>query len=650
MDWRKAPGRCNDFLAGLPMTVLAGVFLAASFVLPYMGVEQGSVLAWPCIVICGYPLLYLSVWRIVYNKGIAKISSALLITIAMFAAIYIGDVFAAGEVGFIMEIGALLEDYTTKRAWKGLNDLVQLVPERAVLVKDGKETEVPVSEISVGDVVRVRPGQTIPVDGMVIVGETSVNQSALTGENLPVDKVPGDAVMSGSINTDGSIDVLVEKTGEDSSVQRLVRLVKEADNNQAPTQRIADRWASWLVPIAASIAVIAALVTGDVVRGVTVLVVFCPCALVLSTPTAIVAAIGQSTKHGVLIKNGAALEEMGSAKTVAFDKTGTLTYGAVEVSDVLSFGKTGETEVLEIAASAEFRSEHPLSRAIVSHAREKGLKITDPERFQSLPGRGVGATVDGRQYIIGSLGFMDASGVEVTDSQNDDLKSLSSQGKAVVLVAGNGELIGAIGLSDRLRPECRQVMGRLGEMGVKAAMLTGDRSESARFMAAEAGIDVVCSDLLPEGKIDAVNGLKTEGKVCMVGDGINDAPALKSADIGVAMGAMGTGLAVESADVVLMTDDITRIPYLLWLSSLTVRTIKTAITLSMCINFVAVSASVLGLLTPTTGALVHNAGSCFVVLLAALLYDRKYPHESDFHRKDGPVRLQASGPSSVSSV
>ena len=612
----------NDFLAGPLMTAVGGVFLVLAFALPRMGYPEWECLAWVCVVICGIPLLYLSVWRLIYNKGIAKISSALLITIAMIAALLIGDLFAAGEVAFIMEIGAILEDMTVKRARKGLRELMSLVPDTARRIVDGKEETVPVGDIRVGDVVRVVPGETIPVDGVVLKGETTIDQSVMTGESLPVDKSPGDEVYSGTVNRFGSVDIEASKVGEDSSLQRLIRLVEDSDKNQAPTQRIADRWASWLVPIAALIAVAAYLLTGDVVRAVTVLVVFCPCALILATPTAIMAAIGQATKHGVIVKSGAALEAMGSVDTIAFDKTGTLTLGNLAVSDVVSFSEMSGDEVLRIAASAESRSEHPIGKAITAEASRLGLALEGCEGFAATAGKGIEVEMGGKRYRIGTPAFVFGS-EEPRGKPSDVISHMKSEGKAVVAIASEGRVLGAISLSDVLRPEAPAVISELNGMGVKTVLLTGDHKEAAEHFAAAAGVSEVLSDLLPEDKLDNVRKVGT--KVCMVGDGVNDAPALKAADVGVAMGAMGSDIAVEAADIALMTDGIGRMPYLKWLSNATVRTIRTAITISMCINAVAVSASVAGILNPTTGALVHNAGSCFVVLLAALLYDRKYP-------------------------
>ena len=616
-----------DFLSGWPMTLVGGAFLLASFISPRVGYPAGENLAWVCVVICGIPLLYLSVWRLIHNKGISKISSALLISIAMIAAILIGDLFAAGEVAFIMQIGALLEDMTTERAKKGLKNLIALAPQTGRVIQDGRERTVPVEQIRVADTVRVLPGETIPVDGVILTGETSVDQSVMTGESLPVDVAAGDSVFSGTINRFGAIDIEVTKVSGDSALQKLIRMVEDAENHQASTQRIADRWASWLVPIALIIALLAWLVTGDIVRGVTVMVVFCPCALVLATPTAIMAAIGQATKHGVIIKSGEALERMGSVDTITFDKTGTLTYGRLEVSDILPMADMTPDGLLALAASAERLSEHPLGKAIAERAKDMPLMpVCD---FKMQAGKGIRATVDGRAYHLGSEKYIAEAGVHLDGPARAALEQLRGEGKASVIVADETRVVGVIALSDALRPEAPDVVKRLADMNTRAVLLTGDHATAARFFASKVGIADVRADLLPEEKVQMVTELKRRGRVCMVGDGVNDAPALKTADVGVAMGAMGSDIAVNAADVALMTDDITRLPYLKWLSNATVKTIRTAIVLSMCINFVAVTLSVLGVLNPTTGALVHNAGSCFVVLLAALLYDRKYEGMAD---------------------
>lgn len=618
--------KINDLLAGIPMTMVGFVFLVLSFVLPRAGVELWVDPAWVTIIISGIPLLYLALWRVIHNTGISKISSALLIVIAMFAAIAIGDLFAAGEVVFIMAIGAILEEMTTERAKKGLKKLIGLAPVQGRRIVNGKEEIIAASEIKKQDVLRILPGETVPVDGIIVEGETSVDQSVITGESLPVDKRRGDKVYCGTVNCFGVIDMRATKVGEDSSLQKLIRMVREAENEQAPMQRIADRCAKWLVPAALLIAVIAGLVTRDIVRAVTVLVVFCPCALVLATPTAIMAAVGQATKHGVIIKSGEALEKMGKVDTIAFDKTGTLTYGRLEVSDILPLDKNiGEEELLSLAASAEAKSEHPLGKAVAACAREKNLRMVESESFKMQAGRGICASVSGRNIFCGNEKYLEENGVVVDKEVLAKLAKLRAQGKASILIAKEQRCIGILALSDVIHPQAKEMVEKLAKMNTRTVLLTGDNKRTADYFAHQAGITEVFPELLPEDKVKNIRKMQAESKqVCMIGDGVNDAPALKTADVGVAMGSMGSDIAVEAADIALMSDDISKIPYLKRLSNATVRTIKFSITLSMCINFAAVTLSVLGMLTPTTGALVHNAGSCFVVLVAALLYDRKF--------------------------
>ena len=621
--------KINDLLSGITATVIGGIFLVISFILSRTEISLPVDPAWITVIISGVPLLYLAVWRIIYNPGISKISSALLITVAMIAAIIIGDLFAAGEVAFIMAIGAILEDMTTNRAKKGLSKLINLAPTEGRRISDGKEEMVKAADIKKGDVIRILPGETIPADGKVISGETSVDQSVMTGESLPVDKSKGDEVYSGTINRFGAIDISVTRSGQDSSLQRLIKLVEEAENRKAPMARTADRAASWLVPAALIIAIAAGIITKDIVRAVTVLVVFCPCALVLATPTAIMAAIGQATKHGVIVKSGEALEKMGKVNTVTFDKTGTLTYGRLEVSDIISFDQSvNEEGILILAASAESKSEHPLGKAIVSCANERGLLICDCDDFSMQAGKGIKASVNGRNVICGNEQFLSENGIK-TAAEKQKAECYTMQGKALVYVAESGKCIGAVTLADKIRPETAKVIAEMKGMGADAVLLTGDNKRTAEYFAEKSGITEVYSELLPENKQQIIIKLQSENRtVCMIGDGVNDAPALKTADVGVAMGSMGSDIAVEAADIALMSDDITKIPYLKRLSDATVGTIKASITLSMCINLVAVVLSVAGILNPTTGALVHNAGSCFVILIAALLYDRKFDKTS----------------------
>jgi len=610
--------KMNDFLAGLPMTIIAGVMLLISFVFPRMGISLPFDTAWAAVFITGIPMFYLAIWRVIHLKGISKISSALLIAIAMLASIIIGDMFAAGEVGFIMSLGALLEEFTTDRAKSGLKKLISLAPTMARRVNDAMEEMIPYGEIKENDLLRVLAGETIPADGIIVCGQTSVDQSIMTGESLPVDKGAGDSVFCGTINRFGSVDIRATEVGEDSSLSKLIRLVAEAENKKAPMQRIADRVASYLVPVALFIALVAWAVTGDFVRCVTVMVVFCPCALVLATPTAIMAAIGQATKHGVIIKSGEALERMGKVNVIAFDKTGTLTEGKLSVSDIIPVKDISQEELFVLAAAAESRSEHPLGKAIFAEAKKRELDIPDCTEFTMEPGKGVSAVVNGKHILCGNDKHLNE---EVCIKSAD---RLMREGKAIVLVKEDEELAGLIALSDTLRESSQKVIKALNDMNTETVLLTGDHKVAAEYFAGKLGITRVLSDLLPAEKVSNIEALEKEkGSVCMVGDGVNDAPAMKLASVGVAMAGMGADIAVEAAQIALMNDDISKLPYLKRLANETIKTIRISIALSMTINIIAVILSVTGILTPTTGALVHNCGSCFVVGISALLYDRK---------------------------
>ena len=564
----------------------------------------------------------MAITRVVFERNI---SSALLISIAMVAAVAIGEVFAAGEVAFIMALGAILEDRTVERAKKGIKNLINLAPQQGRRIVGDNEEVVPIEQIHKGDTLRVLPGETIPVDGNIVSGNTSIDQSIMTGESLPVDKTVGDGVFSGTINRFGAIDIEATKVGEDSSLQKLIRMVQEAENNKAPMQRIVDKWASWLVPIALAIAIVAYFATGNIIRAVTVLVVFCPCALALATPTSIMAAIGQATKHGVIIKSGEALENMGKVDVVAFDKTGTLTHGTLSVSDIISFSSLyPEESLLRLTASAESLSEHPLGKAVVTKLKALNVPLAQTENFEMIPGKGIKAVVEGKTVLCGNAAYFHDNTIDISDNALEAIKTLRGQGKAVVLASIDGTLAGVMALSDSMRDDAPGMVRELKNIGTGVVLLTGDHKQTADYFASKAGIEMVHAELLPAHKVERLKALQSQGHtVCMIGDGVNDAPALKTANVGVAMGSMGSDIAVDAADIVLIGDDIAKIPYLKKLSNATIRTIKFNISMSMLINFVAVGMSVFGWLTPVTGALVHNAGSVLVVLNAALLYDRQ---------------------------
>ena len=504
------------------------------------------------------------------------------------------------------------------KARAGIEKLVHLTPQTARVLRDGKETVIPAEQVQVGDRIRVLPGESVPVDGVIVSGQTSINQAVMTGESLPVDKTVGDAVSSGTVNQFGAFEMEASKVGEDSSIQRMIRLVQSADAGKAKIVGIADRWATWIVVIALSAAALTWLISGQIIRAVTIMVVFCPCALVLATPTAIMAAIGNATKHGFLVREGDALERLAGAKVLAFDKTGTLTCGTPEVVAVHAAGPVSEAELCRLAASAEQLSEHPLGRAIVRGCKARGAALVPAAQFQMLPGRGVCAEVEGRTVLAGSPALLREHGVALTvpAAAEDCLR----QGCTVTYAAVDGAFAGFFALSDTLRPESAETIAALKALGVQPVLLTGDHENAAAAIAAQLGLEKVRSGCLPEDKLDAIGDYQAKGQpVCMIGDGVNDAPALKKADVGIAMGGVGSDIAVDAADIALVDDEVRELPHLVALSKRMMTTIKLNMTFSMALNFAAIVLAIIGTLDPVVGALVHNAGSVLVITNSAFL-------------------------------
>ncbi|MGE5678029.1 MAG: heavy metal translocating P-type ATPase [Pseudomonadota bacterium] len=578
-------------------------------------------IAWIAIILCGFPIVKGAVIGLIREFDI---KADVLVSIALIASVLIGQIFAAGEVAFIMAIGALLEERTVRKAREGIEKLIALSPRTARVIREGTEEIIPADQVIVNDVLRVLAGETIAVDGIITSGQTSINQSVMTGESLPVDKGVGDEVASGTINQFGTFEMKATKVGEDSSLQRMIKLVEQADANKAPIVGLTDRWATWIVVIALSAAIITFLITGEIIRAVTILVVFCPCALVLATPTAIMAAIGNATKFGILIRTGDALERLSKIKHMAFDKTGTLTYGKPEVICVKSFASDiPEDVLLEVAASAEQHSEHPLGRAIVNYAKGK-VKLSDPQDFVLIPGRGVCATIEKKPVIAGNKELLAEKGLEVSKEMSDSAQRYLDEGCTSIFVAIDNKAVGFIAMSDTLRSDAVNMVERLHSLGVNTLLLTGDNSNAANHMAQLVCIANVKSGLLPEDKMNTICMYQNLNEpVCMVGDGVNDAPALKTAYVGVAMGGIGSDIAVEAADVALVSDDILRIPYLMKLSQKTMKTIKLNVAFSMGLNFIAIILAITGILNPIFGALVHNAGSVAVILNSAVLLNSK---------------------------
>ncbi len=608
-------------LATKQSKLVGGLGLLCSFVfIKLLKYELCFDPAWITIVCCGIPILYGSLRRLIVMK---QIKAGLLISIAMIASIIRGHLFAAGEVVFLMAMGGLLEDFTIARTQKGLSNLIKLVPTVARRLINGLEEECPVEALQIGDVLRVLPGEAFPADGVVCSGSTTVNQAIMTGESLPVDKNVGDAVFCGTINCYGAVDIEVSKEPKDSSLQKLIQLVRQAESKKAPMQGLADKWASWLVPAALLLAVIVGVVTKDLDKTVTILVVFCPCSLALATPISIVAAIGQGTRKGVLIKSGEALEAMAHVDIVAFDKTGTLTNGSLVVSDIYPASSNSEEVLVGLASAVEAYSEHPIAKAICAKGKEFTTQSYSIENFKMTPGGGVEALVDGSIVRCGTAKFV-LDDKTLPQDVAEKLDGFSEQGKATLVVVRASEVIGVIALSDTIREESAESISALASMGMRPVLLTGDNAKAAQFVANTLGLAEVHAQQLPEGKVQRILDFQAEKHVvAMVGDGVNDAPSIKAANVGVAMGSFGSDIAIDAADVALMGDKLSLVVYLRRLAIATIRTIRTNIIISMTVNVIAIVCSIYGLLNPVTGALVHNVSSLLVVINAALLYDRE---------------------------
>ena len=571
-------------------------------------------IAWAAIILCGVPILVGAFRGVVFEHDI---KADVLVAMALVASVVTGEFFAAGEVALIMQIGSLLEDYTSGKARESIEKLIRLSPQKARVIREGEECEVPVEEIRVGDMIRVLAGETIPADGTITEGETTVDQSVMTGESIPVDKGTGDTVSSGTVNRFGTFLMRADRESGDSALQRMIRLAEEAEENKAPVVTLADKWATRLVAAAFACAVATWIFTGEFMRAVTVLVVFCPCAFILATPTAILAGIGNAARYGMIIRSGDALERLSKIKRVAFDKTGTLTVGKPRVTEVVSLsGEFTKEDIHRLAASAEKLSEHPLGMAI-TESWEGALPKA--ENFRMIAGRGISARVEGRNVLAGKADFMRAEGVELP-AADDRAERCYRSGATVIWLAVDGEPAGFLALADEVRPDAASVVGRLLEENVTPMLLTGDNARAAETIAARVGITDVRSELLPEDKMEIIRQYALGAEpICMIGDGVNDAPALTAADAGIAMGGIGSDIAIESADAVLVSDDIKRVPYLLSLTKKVMQKVKTNIIASMIINITAVVLSAAGVLTPVTGALWHNFGSVFVVVNAAML-------------------------------
>ncbi len=603
----------NETKVTLFCVILGAVSLALSLS-GALGEPLPFDIAWTAIILCGTPIVTGACRALVMERNV---KADMLVSIALVASAATREWFAAGEVAIIMQIGSLLEDCTSARARKGIEGLVKLTPRTARVRRGREDVIVPAEEVRVGDTLTVLAGETIPVDGILTKGGTSVNQSVMTGESIPVDIKEGDELISGTLNQYGTFEMRAEKASGDSSLQRMIALAETADAEKAPVVRLADRWATWLVFAALGCAAAAWLLSGDFERAVTVLVVFCPCAFILATPAAVAAAIGNLTRYGILIRTGDALQRLAEVECIAFDKTGTLTYGKPAVTEIaaVSPGSTSDG-ILMLAAAAEQNSEHPLGKAVLAACMKGGSQLLEAVNTTVLAGQGISAEIASRRVIVGKPGLMEQEGIDMTGAAWK-LRELYGRGATVIAVAADGTLMGLIALSDTVREDTPDTVAALKEQGITPVLLTGDNEAAAGSIARIAGISEVRSSMMQEDKMSFIK--ESGRKTAMIGDGVNDALALSGAYAGIAMGGIGSDIAVESADAVLVSDDIKRIPYLMRMTRKCMARIRQNIVFSLVINFIAIILSASGVLVPVTAALWHNFGSVFVMVNAVLL-------------------------------
>ncbi len=624
---RTPPGffeRYSGFLLspGTLITTANAFLLLMGFIAEIMNQDQAAKWLYLSSALIGAaPVFKLALGNILRDFNL---TAGVMVSIAMTAALIVGEFSAAALVAFMMLIGEALEEFTVARADNALNELESLIPEVITLRRDGEDVEVPLRTVTPGDLVLVRPGGRIPVDGKIEAGDAAVDQSSITGESMPVDKEAGDRVFAGTLCGSGALEIRVTSMGQETTLGNMILLVKEARSSQAPVQRIANTYAQYITPLALAIAIATYFITGDVIRSITVLIVICPCSLVLATPTAVVAAIGNAAKRGVLVKHGTAMEQIGKVDVVAFDKTGTLTLGEPTLIETISLNGYKKQEILSLIASAERSSEHPLARAIVGAARTEGIELQTATGFEALPGHGISAEVNGKLVVIGNR-MLQERRITLHSEIRTQIGDLEARGNTVIPVAIDGEIAGLLVVSDSVRPESKEAIANLRELQIsETVLISGDNKAVAESIGAELGVGKVLAETLPAQKLDLISEMQAKGlKVAYIGDGVNDAPALAKADVGIAMGTIGTNVAMETADIVLLTDNIDRIPYLIELSRTGLDVIRGNIVVSMGINILSVVLSVMGAIGPVFGAIMHEVAAIPVVANSARLISRK---------------------------
>lgn len=536
------------------------------------------------------------------------------VSLATAAALIVHQYSAAAVVAVLLLLGGMLEEFVAARAGKALDALARLLPDEVTVRREGREVLVPLPQVVVDDLLLIRSGERVAVDGEIVSGSASVDEAAITGESMPVDKIRGDHVFAGTLNQVGAFEVRATRVGEDTSLGQIRRMVEEAQQQKASIERLLNRYAKFYTPAAIALGIGLWLFTHDISRSITMLIVFCPCVMVLATPTALVASIGNAALRGSLVKKGATIEALARIDTVAFDKTGTLTFGAPRLLRTVALNGLGESDLLRLAAVAEKFSEHPLGQAVVKAAEEKGLLDGDPQHFEPLPGLGVRASVAGQTVLLGRARLLADEGVRLPSEVAEQAGTLAGPGRTVIAVAREQVLAGLLVLEDAVRPEAAGAVRRLKEMGVRTVLISGDNRRTAERIAGEVGIEEVHAEALPQEKVDVVRKLQAGGRrVMFVGDGVNDGPALAAAEVGVAMGRGGTDLAIETAEIGLLSDDLSKLPHLLQVSRQAIRAIKQNLVFSLGVLALAVGLTIPGILTPVTGALLHELSSIPVI-------------------------------------